>query len=118
MKFLVDTCVGKLVTEWLRAQGHDAALVAEQGADPGDAAILRWAVREGRVLVTTDKDFGALIYRDRLQHAGVVRLPHASVADWVASLAAVIERYGDLLSGTIIVVHGDRFRLGSPVEPD
>ena len=81
MRFLVDTCVGKLVTDWLRAQGHEAVLVVERGADPGDAAILRWAVEESRVLVTADKDFGALIYRDRLQHAGVVRLPHSSVAE-------------------------------------
>jgi predicted nuclease of predicted toxin-antitoxin system len=118
VRFLVDACVGKLVTEWLRRQGHDAVLVAERGPDPGDEAILRWAVTEGRILVMADKDFGALIYRDRLRHGGVVRLPHASVAEWHMSLAAVIERYGESLVGAIVVVQGERIRLGPPAGPN
>ena len=118
MRFLIDTCAGKLATEWLRTQGHDAVLVRERGPDPGDQSILRWAHDEGRVLVTMDKDFGTLIYRDRLRHAGVIRLPHSTPAERKTMLAALIDRYGETLVGAVVVVHGDRIRLGSPIEPD
>jgi predicted nuclease of predicted toxin-antitoxin system len=47
--------------------------------DPGDEAILRWAVEEDRILITMDKDFGTLIVRERLRHAGVIRIPQCTV---------------------------------------
>lgn len=118
MKFLVDTCAGRLVTEWLRTQGHDVVLVHERGPDPGDQAILKWAFDEGRILITMDKDYGTLIYRDRLQHAGVIRLPHSTPAERKKMLATVIGRYGEALAGSVIVLHGDRIRLAPRMEPD
>jgi hypothetical protein len=65
-----------------------------------------------------DKDFGTLIYRDRLQHAGVIRLPHSTAAERKTMLATVIGRYGEALGRSVIVVHGDRIRLAPRIEPD
>src|SRR5919199_77522 len=79
VRFLVDNCAGRLPAEWLREQGHDVARTRDRGPDPGDETILWWAVDEGRILVTMDKDFGTLVYRDQLRHAGLIRLPHCTV---------------------------------------
>ena len=43
----------------LEGAGHDVVWTGSWEADPGDEEILAHAVREGRVLVTLDKDFGA-----------------------------------------------------------
>jgi predicted nuclease of predicted toxin-antitoxin system len=61
MKFLVDRCAGRRVAVWLRHQGHDVREATEITPDPGDQALLRWAVNEQRILVTIDNDFGLLV---------------------------------------------------------
>ena len=59
MKVLLDTCVaGALVSPALTEAGHDVVWAGDWDSDPGDEAILAHAHREGRVLVTLDKDFG------------------------------------------------------------
>ena len=75
MKFLVDRCAGRGLAEWLRGQGHDVLESRERGKDPGDDAILQWAASENRILVTMDKDFGALVFEEQKAHSGLVRLP-------------------------------------------
>lgn len=118
MKFLIDNCAGRVLAEWLRGQGHDAVRVRDRRQDPGDPAILRWAVEEDRVLVTMDKNFGTLIYRDRLRHAGVIRLPQCSVTERVEHCARIPERHAAELPGAIVTVRGDVIRLAPRVEPD
>ncbi|MGD9728658.1 MAG: DUF5615 family PIN-like protein [Nitrospiraceae bacterium] len=44
--------------EALEAAGHDVVWAGAWDIDPGDDDILAQAYREGRVLVTLDKDFG------------------------------------------------------------
>jgi len=75
MRFLIDRCAGQLLADWLRTQGHDVVDSRELGLDPGDRALLDWAAKERRILVTIDTDFGQLIYLENLSHAGLVRLP-------------------------------------------
>ena len=62
MKFLVDRCAGATLAQWLRSKGHDVIEARELGPDPGDEQLLAQAFAEHRVLVTLDKDFGALVF--------------------------------------------------------
>jgi predicted nuclease of predicted toxin-antitoxin system len=78
------------LAEWLRDQGHDVVRVTDAGPDPGDGAILRRALAEGRILVTMDKDFGALVHRESLGHTGLIRLPHSTAAERIAILRAIL----------------------------
>ena len=75
MKFLVDCCAGRRLAEWLRSEGYDVFDAGRLEHDPGDAALLKQAAAEGRVLVTLDNDFGELVFVGRARHAGVLRLP-------------------------------------------
>jgi len=40
MKFLIDRCAGKVIADWLRAQGHDVVESRERGPDPGIESCL------------------------------------------------------------------------------
>jgi predicted nuclease of predicted toxin-antitoxin system len=75
VRFLVDRCAGRRLAEWLRAQGHDVVESRDLGADPGDRVLLQRAALERRVLITMDRDFGALLFGEGASHAGRVRLP-------------------------------------------
>ena len=115
MRFLVDRCAGHRLAEWLRAQGHDVREASEITPDPGDQALLRWAVSEQRVLVTIDNDFGLLIFQRNEPHTGIVRLPDLPAGERIALMAKVIERYApDLLGCAILTVGTKRVRISGP----
>jgi predicted nuclease of predicted toxin-antitoxin system len=103
VRFLVDRCAGQRLAEWLREHGHDVVEARSRGADPGDRAILEWARSEDRILVTMDKDFGALIYAESAEHAGLVRLPHVRSSLRLVLIQQVLSRYGEALHRGAIV---------------
>ncbi len=115
MKFLVDHCAGRRLTEWLRAQGHDVFDAGELESDPGDRTLLERAAAEGRVLVTIDGDFGELVYVRRINHAGLVRLPDVPVRDRIALMAEVLREHREALeSQALITIRGGRVRITHP----
>ncbi len=57
MRLLTDAMLGTLTT-YLRFAGHDTAYTLEEGVD-ADSAVLELADREGRRLVTRDRDLAA-----------------------------------------------------------
>ena len=63
MKFSVDRCAGRRLTEWLSNSGHDGIDIGTLEPDPGDMPLLEGANEENWVLITLDKDFGELIHR-------------------------------------------------------
>jgi hypothetical protein len=72
----------------LRAAGHDLAWAAEDCPSTADADVLAQAVRESRVLLTQDKDFGELAFRSGLPAScGVVLFRVAPFPALIASLA-------------------------------
>lgn len=80
MKFVADEGVDRQIVERLRRDRHRVWNVAEMDPGISDQVVLSLANREGAVLLTTDKDFGELVYRQHLVHPGVilVRLPGLS----------------------------------------
>jgi predicted nuclease of predicted toxin-antitoxin system len=112
MKFLIDRCAGWLLADWLRKQGHDVVESRELGPHPGDRALLDWAAKEIRILVTIDTDFGELIYLENLSHAGLVRLPDVPTRERQLIMQDLLTRYEtELQEAAIITVRGSRIRI-------
>jgi predicted nuclease of predicted toxin-antitoxin system len=66
MRILADENIARDIVAWLRSGEHDVLFAAE--ASPGTADI-RWveiAEQEQRVILTSDKDFGELVFREGL----------------------------------------------------
>ena len=112
MRFLVDRCAGVTLAKWLRDQGHDVDDAGEWPEDPGDAAILRKAANDDRILVTIDTDFGLLIFVDERRHRGLVRLPDCPVAERIAIMSDLLTRHeADLEASAVITVRAGRVRI-------
>jgi predicted nuclease of predicted toxin-antitoxin system len=75
VKFLLDQNFDHRLIGPLRANGHDVTIVAVD-YPPGmpDRDVLVIAHREGRVVLTNDRDFGELAVREKLPHAGIIYL--------------------------------------------
>lgn len=66
MKFLTDENIGFEVVVPLRKFGFDIESIIEIDRGADDAKVLAYANRYNRILVTTDKDFGELVYAQNL----------------------------------------------------
>jgi predicted nuclease of predicted toxin-antitoxin system len=109
MKFLLDTCVWGGASNELRRVGHDVIWVGEWPEDPGDDEILDRAHREGRILVTLDKDFGEIAVFYGMPHSGIIRLVNIGARQQASACLRVVDLHGeDLKSGAIITVEANR----------
>lgn len=112
MKILLDTCVWGGVKSTLEAASHDVIWAGEWDTDPGDEEILAMAYRDGRILITLDKDFGELAIVKGTPHCGIVRLINLSGRQQGAVCLRVLELYGDeLTAGAIVTAELNRVRI-------
>ncbi|QUV81640.1 DUF5615 family PIN-like protein [Chloracidobacterium sp. D] len=79
MKFLADESVDRPIVERLRQEGHQVLYIAELKPGIPDDAVLNLANQETALLLTTDKDFGELVFRQRLHMHGVILIRLAGV---------------------------------------
>jgi predicted nuclease of predicted toxin-antitoxin system len=63
MRFLADENFPGAAVVALATAGHDVAWVRTAAPGCDDAEVLAWAVREQRILLTFDKDFGEVAAR-------------------------------------------------------
>lgn len=106
MRFLIDESADARLAAHLSTLGHDAALVA-QSHRPGlpDAEVLAIARAQGRILITDDRDFGELVFRQRQGHAGVIffRLSTTVLFTRIERLSQVLTDYADRLDQFLVV---------------
>src|SRR5688572_8560261 len=111
MRFLLDENVDLPLADYLNEQGHDATAVARDYARSiKDQEVLEIARAEGRILITNDKDYGDLIYRQQLEHTGVIffRLRGESIPAKIARLEEVLADHADDLADAAYIVVTDR----------
>ncbi len=74
MKFITDENLGVKVPRYFRSLGYDVISATEVALSKPDTDILDIANKENRILLTTDKDFGELVFKEKLIHSGVILL--------------------------------------------
>ena len=113
MKFLADEGVDRQIVERLRVDGHDVAYIAE--LDPGisDEVILSQSRASGSVLLTADKDFGDLVFRQHHSTPGVllVRLSGLTAAAKASVVSVAIREHASELSGAFAVLSAGSIRI-------
>ncbi len=113
MRFLVDECTGHAVAQWLRRQNHDVVSVFDEIRGADDRKVIQKAFEQNRILITNDKDFGELVFREKKPHKGVIllRLEDERAANKIAVLKHLLEKYENSLPGHFIVVTETTVRI-------
>lgn len=114
MRLLADESCDFSVVRALRTAGHDVLAVAELSPGSDDALILDLALREQRVLLTEDKDFGQLVFANVQPSGGVIFIRYPANArktlpKVVVNLIAEAEAQ---LTGSFVVLSPGRVRIG------
>jgi predicted nuclease of predicted toxin-antitoxin system len=74
VRWLIDECVDARLAAVLRESGHDVVYMSEVAPRAADSAVMDRAHRENRLLLTEDKDFGDLTFRQARPVPGLVLL--------------------------------------------
>lgn len=114
MNLLADESVDRLIVERLRADGHYVAYVAE--LDPGitDLEVLQQANELPALLITSDKDFGELVFQQGLDTAlGVVliRLSGVSAVRKAELVSEAFQQHANDFPQSFSVVSAGRLRI-------
>lgn len=119
LRFLANENMAVDVVAALRLAGHDVAWIREDSPGVDDPSVLARAVKEQRVLVTFDKDFGDLAFQFGLpSNCGIIlaRLTSTSGADLAAKLVPIISSRTDW-PGHFSVIEAHRIRVRALPSP-
>lgn len=113
MRFLADENFPLPSVIELREADHDVASIIQDSPGASDQAIMARAVREERIVLTFDRDFGELVYRLRLPPPpGVVyfRFEPRSPTEPVRYLIGLLSQEGCSLERKFTVVDVGQIR--------
>lgn len=116
MNFLFDEGRPFRLAAFLKEQGHSVSAIGREYPHAlADREVLAIAAREQRILLTNDKDFGELVFREQRSHAGVIlfRLGYVPIDERIALLQGVLREYADQLDQLLVVTRRG-VRVGNP----
>lgn len=114
MRLLADVNVDKAIVSALRTDGHEVVWLAEDRSQRRlpDDVLLRYAFRDGQVVITNDKDFTRYVLIDLMPAHGVVlsrmALPGASRAEVVRRVLDAFRACQSRLLGQFTTIYPDR----------
>jgi len=113
VKFIVDENLGPRVAKWLKEHQHDVVSIYEEFRGWNDDDILRKSTEENRVLITNDKDFGEMIFREGKLHRGVIFLwlEDERSVNVIKVLDQLLGMYADRIEGNFVVANEFSVRI-------
>ena len=113
MNLLVDENVDKSIVDELRQNGHNALYIAEFAPSINDETVLYQANQNRALLLTEDKDFGELVFRQGLVHTGVVLVRLAGLSPQAKStiISTVFANHENELLEAFSVISPGRVRI-------
>jgi predicted nuclease of predicted toxin-antitoxin system len=115
MRFLVDECTGSKVAQWLRVENYEVFSVFDEERGMTDDEVLAKALTENWILITNDKDFGEMVFRERRNHHGVIflRLEDERAANKIEVLRRLLKNHSEKLPEEFVVVTETKIRFAA-----
>jgi predicted nuclease of predicted toxin-antitoxin system len=112
-RFIVDECTGPAVADWLSMQGFETISVFNELRGLKDKDILAIAIKERCIIITNDKDFGELVFKQNLAHKGIIllRLSDERSRHKIEILKKLLATNLYNLAGNFTVVTGTTIRI-------
>lgn len=113
MNFLADENVDQQIVNRLRKDGHNVLYIIEMEPSISDDEVLARANRKSALLLTADKDFGELIFRQQRISSGVVliRLAGLSPNAKAKVVASAVQEHGPKFINAFTVITAGLVRI-------
>ena len=113
MHFLADEGIDRQIVYTLREGGYSVSYVAESSPGIPDSEVLRRSHKREEILITSDKDFGELVYRQKRKNCGVILLRLSGISqDQKSKIACTaFDQRADEFSNAFTVITANRIRV-------
>jgi predicted nuclease of predicted toxin-antitoxin system len=113
LRFLADESCDFAVVRALRAAGYDVIAVGEIQQRSVDRELIRDAVRDERILLTEDKDFGWLVFASDEASPGVIfiRYPGNAREALARHVGQVVAEHSETLHNAFVVIQPGHVRI-------
>jgi predicted nuclease of predicted toxin-antitoxin system len=113
MRFLADESCDFAVVRALRRAGFDVLCISESTPRAEDSEVIGLALREERILLTEDKDFGRLVYSHGQETLGVIflRFPTFARKQISRDVVDLVKQQGEKLAGSFVTLQPGRIRI-------
>ena len=115
MKFLIDMNLSPRWAEFLKAEGWDSVHWSDVGRpDATDHELMEWARDAGRIVLTHDLDFGAMLAATQATSPSVAQIRAQDVRpeSLAPLLITVLRKYeNELAEGALLVADHARSRV-------
>jgi predicted nuclease of predicted toxin-antitoxin system len=113
MNFVADESVDRQIVERLREDGHVVLYVAEMNPGITDEDVLRLSNQETAILITADKDFGDLVFRQGSITSGVLLIRLAGLSQLIKSekVSTAISEHEAEISRAFSVISSGTIRI-------
>jgi len=109
MNLLADESADQQIVEKLRQQGHDVLSIAEMEPGISDTKVLNRANQHKALLLTSDRDFGELVFRQNRIHQGVILIRLSGMSPQIKSIVVsgvLKDRGHELLTAFSVISPG------------
>ncbi len=113
MRFLADESCDFAVVRALHNEGYDVTAVKEMMPGAHDEDVIKYALRESRILLTEDKDFGQLVFANAVKSPGVIfiRFPGNARQTMAETVVELVRNNKDKIENRFVVVQPKRIRI-------
>jgi predicted nuclease of predicted toxin-antitoxin system len=113
MNLVADEAVDHQIVESLRKDGHKVLSIVELKPGISDDEVLVYANNNKSVLITSDRDFGELVYRMKRVHFGIIliRLAGINSLQKAELVSATINEYNENLLFAFTVISNNTVRI-------
>ncbi len=112
LKFLADVNIEKTIIEEIKALGYDIICVTNINPGMPDTEVCKLANKENRILITNDKDFGEIVFRQKSISSGIIliRLKRHSIKEKIKLVKKLLIFYKDKVHNHFVVINQNKFR--------
>ncbi len=114
LKFLTDENIATFVVKELRARGYDVKDIKEaKFFGISDKEVLGMAKKEGRIVITHDKDFANMIINPNQKHSGVIiiRFYDQSPENVAKKLLLRLAEIKNKAKGSVVIVSDEYIKI-------
>ena len=113
MNFLADESIDRQIVDALREDDHAVLYVTEMDPGISDDEVLDKAEKGSAILITADRDFGELVFRQQRITKGVVlvRLAGLLPSKKAEIVSTMIKKHLDAIQNTFSVISPNAIRI-------
>jgi len=103
----------EVISRFLATSGFEIIRIVDINPCMSDEEILALTLEKNALFITSDKDFGDLVYYSKIQHSGVLllRMEDASSEDFLKMITVIFEQYWNQISKNFCVYKKGKLRI-------